>query len=109
MRHGDASRDQHGVSPSVELHIEELVLNGFKSPDRRRIAGAIQSELTRLLGQAEARQVLAGRGSIDSLNAGSIRAPANARPEVIGAQVAQAVFRGITSSRSVVPSTKKTK
>jgi hypothetical protein len=35
----------------IELHVGELVLHGFAPGDRYRIADAVQSELTRLLGE----------------------------------------------------------
>lgn len=36
---------------NIELHIEELVLHGFDPRDRHAIADAVQSELTRLVGE----------------------------------------------------------
>jgi len=35
----------------VELHIEELVLHGFRSGDRFHIGDALERELVRLLGK----------------------------------------------------------
>jgi hypothetical protein len=35
--------------PSINLHIEELVLHGFAPGDRHRISEAVEQELTRLI------------------------------------------------------------
>jgi hypothetical protein len=78
--------------PSVELHIEELVLHGFPSSDRARIGEAMQHELTRLFTEERTPPSLAKSAEIDRLNAGSFQTTGTARPESTGAQVARAVF-----------------
>jgi len=79
-------------SPSVELHIEELVLHGFPSSDRHRIGEAIERELTRLFTEERTAPAFAESAEIDRLNAGSFQTTATATPETTGAQVARAVF-----------------
>ena len=81
-------------SPSVELHIEELVLHGFPSGDRHRIGEALQRELTRLFTE-ESTPSLAKSAEIDRLNGGSFQTTGTARPEATGVQVARAVFGGL--------------
>jgi hypothetical protein len=80
--------------PSIELHIEELVLHGFPSGDRHRIGEAMQKELTRLLTE-EQTPPFAQSAEIDRLNAGTFKTTGTARPEATGAQVARAVFGGL--------------
>jgi hypothetical protein len=79
----------------IDLHIEELVLDGFPPGDRHRIGAALERELTRLLAE---RGVPAGwerGGEAPQLNGGSFEAKPGARPERVGAQIAQSVFRGM--------------
>jgi hypothetical protein len=81
--------------PSVELHIEELVLHGFSPGDRHRIGEAVQHELTRLLTEEATPPALAKSAAIDRLNGGTFQTTSVPRPEATGAQVARAVFRGL--------------
>jgi hypothetical protein len=82
--------------PSIHLHIEELVLDGFAPGDRHRIGEATQSELARLLTEEPTPPSLAQRAEIDRLDGGSFHATGTAKPEATGAQVARAVFGGLT-------------
>ena len=81
--------------PAINLHIEELVLRGFAARDRHRIGAAVEHELARLIGE----QGMAALGTkplaLDRMNAGAIRVSAGAKPQAIGAQIAQSVFRSL--------------
>ena len=81
--------------PSVELHIEELVLHGFSPSDRHRIGEAVQLELARLLAEQAIPPALAKSAAIDRLDGGTFQLTAAPRPEATGAQVARAVFGGL--------------
>jgi hypothetical protein len=82
-------------SPSIELHIEELVLHGFPSGDRHRIGEALQRELTRLFTEERTPAGLAKSAVIDRVNGGTFQTTSAPRPEATGAQVARAVFGGL--------------
>lgn len=77
---------------AINLHIEKLVLHGFASTDRHRIAEAVQRELTRLFTEGPTPTGLTSSSSTAALNAGSFQLPPSSRPETIGAEVARAVF-----------------
>ena len=77
---------------NIELHIEELVLLGFEPGDRKRIAEAVESELEVLFARQGVLQLLEAGGEIDNLDGGSFNVAANSRVEVIGKQVARAVY-----------------
>lgn len=82
----------------IDLHIEELVLDGFPPGDRHRIGAALERELARLLSEAGERGVpesWAGGGEAARLDGGTFEAKPGARPERVGAQIAQSVFRGM--------------
>ncbi|MBI1868062.1 MAG: hypothetical protein HYS06_07195 [Methylocystis sp.] len=83
--------------PRYELRIDELVLEGFAPGDRRAVAAAMESELTRLLSGPDAPFTAVGaRGfSVDSLNAGAFSIAAGASPAAVGVAAARAVGRSL--------------
>lgn len=82
-------------SSNVEVMIEELVLHGFTPGDRYYIGDAIERELTRLLAEQGLPPHLAHRWDVAGIDAGAFEVSAEARTRGIGAQVAQAVYRGL--------------
>jgi hypothetical protein len=85
---------RHAQRP-VEIHIEELVLHGFASGDRHRIANAVQQELARLM---TAQTVAASRENpltLDRMQGGTFRVGPGTKPDVIGSQIARAVHRNL--------------
>jgi hypothetical protein len=82
--------------PEIELHIEELVLEGFAHADRHAVADALQSELTRLFaagGLSPARAAALGGARLD---AGTARLKPNSTPRAAGAEVARTIHGGLT-------------
>jgi hypothetical protein len=84
---------------NIELHIEELVLHGFAPGDRYSIGEAVERELQRLFAEQGAPPSLTQGAEIERLDGGSFGVAAGSRGEVIGAEVAQAVYGGITFNR----------
>jgi len=94
-RHRGMPGSESSVRPSVELHIEELVLHGFSPVDRYTIGDAIQRELTRLIA-THGMPGLEGKGfSADRLDAGSFQVRKHSREEDVGIKVAESVYRGL--------------
>jgi len=81
---------------NVNLRIDELVLHGFPPGDRYRIATALEAELARLIEAQGIPTGLANGGSVPMLDAGSFAVAPGARPQQIGAQIAQALFGGLS-------------
>ena len=81
---------------AVELHIEELVLHGFAPGDRHRIGDAVQAELARLFEQQGAPQLFGGSVELAQVNAGDFDVAPGAKPERVGAQIAQAIYGGMS-------------
>jgi hypothetical protein len=77
---------------NLHLHIDELVLHGFPAADRRLVAEALQSQLTRLFTDGGVPAALADGGTAERLNAGTFHTAASARPETTGGQIARAVY-----------------
>jgi hypothetical protein len=80
---------------AIRLHIDELVLEGFAPGDRYAIADAVQSELTRLLGEMPETPFLPEARFLPTIDAGAFDVAPNARPASIGAQIAHAVYGGL--------------
>ena len=83
----------------IELHIEELILYGFKHADRQRIAEALQEELTRLLKENKLPEIFEQQGEHPHLNGGSLVIHTGERPEAAGAGIGQAVYQGIAGNQ----------
>ena len=83
------------MTKNIELHIEELVLHGFAPGDRYRIAEGVEQELSRLLADRGVPQSLAEGGEIASVDGGAFEVAPGSRAEVVGAEVAKAVYGGL--------------
>jgi hypothetical protein len=85
-----------GVKPvRIGLHVDELVLHGFSPLDGRRIADAVQAELTRLLAEQGLPQSLMRRVAVDFIDAGEVRMPAAGSARGIGSRLAGGLYRGL--------------
>lgn len=80
----------------LDLRIEELILHDLPSHQRHAVAASIERELTRLF--AENGVPPAWNGNAD-IQVGEISITATGRPEIIGTQVAQSIYSGLTSSQ----------
>ena len=100
--------------PDIDLHIEELVLHGFAPGERYRIGAAIERELARLLTEQGAPEgLLGGREEVSlegidvpNLSLGSFQIQQGAKPEMIGMQVAQALYKGMRTGMSHASTTR---
>jgi hypothetical protein len=79
----------------VNLHIENLVLEGFRPADRHVIAEAIQLELARLAGTRGIPESFEINGPV------SLQMTPRLAPAIIGARIAQSIYRGW--SRNTAP------
>ena len=79
----------------VVLHIDSLVLKGFRHEDRHGIAEGLQQELTRLFANPQAAQQLAANGNVSQLRLGNISIDQNSKPQRVGSQVAQGIGKGM--------------
>lgn len=92
---GFSFQSASGSQRSVELHIEELVLNGCAPADRYTIGEAVERELTRMLIEQGAPPAIARDVEIAHLNAGAINVKPGARAEATGIQLARAIYGGL--------------
>ena len=80
---------------NIELNIEELVLHGFSPGDRYRIGEAVEQELTRLLADRGVPKSMEHGGEVASMDGGAFEVAPGSRPDVVGSQVARAVYGGL--------------
>jgi hypothetical protein len=79
---------------NLELSIEHLILPDLPLVHRERVTAAMEQELARLwAGQGPPPGLEAGEPL--ALRASSVQVAADARPEAIGAQVAQSIYTGL--------------
>ena len=84
--------------PNIEVHIDEIVLHGFSAADRYVIGDAFTYELSQLFENNEIGISLINNTRAPTLNARQIIIPSNARPTLIGAQVAKVVHGSLNAS-----------
>ena len=75
----------------VVIHIDCLVLNGFRQEDRHAIAAGLQQELSHLLADPQAVHGLTGLGNLSRLRVGGVHIAQGSKPQRVGAQVAQGI------------------
>jgi hypothetical protein len=80
----------------LDLHIEELVLYDLPHHHRHAVVASIERELTRLFTENGVPPAWDGHTHIQ---VGDISITATGRPEAIGAQIAQTIYSGLTSSQ----------
>lgn len=90
-----------GMKPmNIELRIEELALHGFAPGDRYRIAESVERELQRLLAEQGAPALFSAAIDLARIDAGAFDLKPNANSEMIGAQVARAIYSGMSGGMS---------
>ncbi|HKU91469.1 MAG TPA: hypothetical protein VJP84_16880 [Steroidobacteraceae bacterium] len=77
------------------LHVERVVLDGFKSRDRQSFAEALQLELQRHCNDPGLARALALRGGVSRLTLSGAGIPRSLKPEQVGAWVARVIARGL--------------
>jgi hypothetical protein len=79
----------------VILHIDRLVLKGFRNEDRHAIAEGLHQELTQALVDTQAVHQLTTNGDVLHLRAASIQILRSSTPQHVGSQVARSIGKGM--------------
>jgi hypothetical protein len=83
------------VKGNIEVHIEELVLHGFAPSDRNGIGGGLERKLSRLFVEEGLPPSLDRTQAILSLDSGAFEVAPELGVEVVGVEVAKAVYKGL--------------
>lgn len=88
----------------IQLHIDELVLEGFDPVDRHRIADAVERELATVLADGRTHPRLARQLALEPANAGTFTVK-NTNATALGRQIARAVCASVFGAieRTVEP------
>ncbi len=87
---------QNIPQPPVEVHIGELVLEGFPSMDQTQVGAVVQQELSRLFAEGGVPAGLARQGGIAGLDGGDFQLVPDSNAQAIGSRIAQAVYGGLS-------------
>ena len=79
----------------VVVHIDRLVLKGFRAEERHAIAAGLQQELGRVFGDREAVSLLSAMGDVRRLHVGGVPVEHGSRPQRVGESVAQGIGKAI--------------
>ncbi len=83
------------MEPSLDLRIDELVLEGLTAGDARRVGGSTALVLQELFDREGVPAALTTAGAVVALDAGTFALPRGARPEAVGRLLARAVYRAL--------------
>jgi hypothetical protein len=75
----------------VFVHIDRVVLKGFRQEDRHAIAAGLQEELGRVFADRAAVSQLRASGDVSRLQVGGVRIAHGSRPERVGERLAQGI------------------
>ncbi len=73
------------------VHIDSLVLKGFRHEDRHAIAAGLRQELAGMFADPRAVQQWIARGDVARLRIGSVLIDPSSKPQRVGAQAARGI------------------
>ena len=79
----------------VVVHIDRLVLKGFRPKDRHAIGQGLQAELERVFAERDAVSRLRGMGDVPRLQVGGVPVEHGSRLQRVGESMAQGIGREI--------------
>ena len=80
----------------VVVHIDRLVLKGFRNADSHAFSEGMRGELARLLADPATGERLGSLGHVSSLHTGKVRLAQDAKPHGSGISAARAIAKGIS-------------
>jgi hypothetical protein len=80
----------------VVVHIDRLLLKGFRNADSHAIGEGMRGELARLLADPMMGERLASLGHVSSLHAGKVKLAQDAKPQRLGISAGRAIAKGIS-------------
>ncbi len=80
----------------VTVHIDRLVLTGFRNADSQAIGEGMREELARLLADPAAGERLASLGHVSRMRVGKVTLAQDAKPQRLGISAGRAIAKGIS-------------
>lgn len=75
----------------LHLHIDRLVLRGFRPDERHGVAAGLQAELARILSDPGAARQLTAHSDVSRLSIGNVTIHSGATPHQVGMQLARGI------------------
>ena len=79
----------------VIVHIDRLVLKGFRHEDRHAIGVGLEQELGRVFADREAVSLLSAMGDVPQLQVGGVNIEHGSKPQRVGENVARGIAKEI--------------
>ncbi|MDA4121760.1 MAG: hypothetical protein OK456_01115 [Thaumarchaeota archaeon] len=80
---------------NIDIHIDELVLEGFDFHDHKRIAASMKVELARLITEKGLGMQLDRTSDLGRVSAPAFNVPTDRNPRAIGREIARSVYKGM--------------
>jgi hypothetical protein len=80
----------------VVVHIDRLLLKGFRNADSHAIGEGMRGELARLLADPMTGEWLASLGHVSGIQAGKVKVTQDAKPQRFGISAGRAIAKGIS-------------
>lgn len=77
----------------VVIHVDNLILRGFRYEDRYAVSAGLQEELARVLAEPDAARHISQLASTPRLQIGNVNIGASANPAQVGLAAGNAVGR----------------
>lgn len=90
------------MNRNIEIHIDELVLEGFDAHDQEGIRDGLQTALSRLFMERGLPQSLSRPSRYPGIHAGDFDLPTGTKPASIGDGIAAMVYAGIENNNSPI-------
>lgn len=97
MNARDDRTSARSMSPSIEIHIETLVVEGLGALHGATLEAAVRDALAAHLQGSTAIAALVHTPRIASIDAGSIHVAAAPRAEVVGAEIGRAIHGALAA------------
>ncbi|MCT0198354.1 hypothetical protein KQ313_01450 [Synechococcus sp. CS-1325] len=81
----------------VIVHIDRLVLKGFRPQDRFAIAAGLEQELSTLFADPQAVRQLTARGDRSRMRVEGVRIEQGLKPQGVGVETARGIRREMTA------------
>lgn len=79
----------------VVVHIDRLVLKGFRNEDQHAVAAGLQQELSRVFADRDVVSHLGAMGHMSLLQVGNVHIAHGSKPQCVGVSVAQGIGKEI--------------
>lgn len=93
----DGQKGTDMKNANIDLTIDQLVLEGIDPRYGQRVGQALQAELTRLFQKRGIPDAFSKQIDVQAIDAGALQANPTNSPDLIGIQIAQSLYSGLSN------------